>query len=250
MKLRVLGSSAAYPRVRGACSGYLLGDGRTKVMVDAGTGTMANLLACLDPWDLAGIFISHAHFDHCADLYPLQLFYRLADHKRDLPKRVWAPPGVADMLYAIDGGTERIDSVYEFIEHEDGADRLVDGLGVRLAKVPHGEMPSFAMRFSGSAELTYSSDCEASEALVELARGSDVLLAEASAGAEGKILPGHMDAPTAARVGKDAGVGALMLAHLWPTYSWDLALAAARRVFDGPVSAAIEDTEMAIGEAS
>jgi ribonuclease BN (tRNA processing enzyme) len=249
MKLRVLGSSAAYPRVREACSGYLLADGRTRVLVDAGTGTMANLLACIDPWDLAAVFISHTHVDHYADLYPLYLFFRFTERKRDLPRPVYAPAGLAEILYAMDGGREHIEAVFEFIDHEDGAERMVDGLAVRLAAVPHGPKPSFAMRFSGSAELAYSSDCEASPALVELARGADVLLVEASAGGEGKVLSGHMDAAAAAEMGKQAKVGTLALTHLWPTYSWDLALAAARRVFPGPVLAARQDNEIKIGEA-
>jgi len=252
MKLRVLGSSAAYPRVHGTCSGYLVSDGRTRLLVDLGTGAMAQLLAYLDPWDLAGITVSHLHVDHYADLYPLYLFYRFAERKRELPRTVHAPTGLADILYTLDGGTENIDAVYRFVDHEEGAERLIDGLSVRLTGVPHAGKASFAMRISGASELVYSSDCEFSEQLVELAARADALLVEASAGGEAKALAGHMDARLAARVAREAGVRTLVLAHLWPTYTWERALAAAREEFDGPILAATDGLELNVttGEAA
>lgn len=235
MKLTVLGSSAAYPRVGGTCSGYLVADGRARVLVDCGTGVMARLLAYLDPWDLSGILVSHLHVDHYIDLYPLYLFYRFAHHKRDLPKTIHAPSGLADILYALDGGRENIDAVYRFVDLEDGADTVVGGLAVRTVRVPHGDKASYAMRLSGSGEIVYSSDCERNQALVQLARGADALIVEASAGGEGKVMPGHMDAAQAAAVAREAGVGVVVLAHLWPTFRWERARAAAAAEFPGQV---------------
>lgn len=252
MKLRVLGSSGAFPRVRGACSGYLVSDRRTRLVVDLGTGAMANLLAYVDPWDLAAIAISHLHVDHYVDLYPLYLFYRFSAHQRTLPKRIYAPRGLSDMLYALDGATKNIDAVYEFVDHEDGAERLVDGLSIRLAKVPHLSVDSFAMRISGSSELVYSSDCETNGPLVELARRADTLIIEASAGGEGKVMPGHLDARGAAIVAREAAVKTLVLAHLWPTFSWERAVAAAREEFCGTILPATDGLELVVatGEAT
>lgn len=242
MKLTVLGSSAAYPRVRGTCSGYLVADGRTRVLLDCGTGAMARLLAYLDPWDLAGILVSHLHVDHYIDLYPLYLFFRFAPHKRTLPKTIHAPAGLADVLYTLDGGTDNIDAVFRFVDLADGDEFLIDGLSVRAAQVPHSDKESFAMRLSGTAELAYSSDCEKNRALVDLARRADALVVEASAGGEGKVMPGHMDAVQAAEVASDAEARMLILAHLWPTFTWQRALDAAASVFEGPIVAAEDDT--------
>lgn len=241
MKLTVLGSSAAFPRVRGTCSGYLIQEGRSRLLVDLGTGAMAKLLAYVDPWDISGMCVSHLHVDHYADLYPLYLFYRFAHNKRELPRTVHAPAGLADILYTLDGGTENIDAVYEFVDNEDGAEVIIDGFAVRFARVPHAGKDSYAMRVSGESDLVFSSDCEMNEPLVELAHGADVLVVEASAGGEGKVMPGHMDARQAAEVGAKAGVKTLVLAHLWPTFSWQKALAAAQEVFDGPVHEALDD---------
>lgn len=242
MKLTVLGSSAAYPRVRGTCSGYLVHDARTRILLDCGTGAMARLLAYADPWDLGGILVSHLHVDHYADLYPLYLFYRFAPRQRSLPRTVFAPAGLAELLYALDGGSDNVDAVYRFTDHEDRAERLIDGVTVRLVRVPHSGKESYAMRLSGSSELVYSSDCEKNPELVELARGADTLVVEASAGGEGKVMPGHMDALQAAEVAREAGVHTLVLAHLWPTFSWDRALAAASGTFAGRVIPALDDT--------
>lgn len=48
MKLTVLGNTGPYPKAGGACSGYLLENGDSKVVLDMGNGTLANLRTICD----------------------------------------------------------------------------------------------------------------------------------------------------------------------------------------------------------
>jgi ribonuclease BN (tRNA processing enzyme) len=84
IRLTVLGSSGTYPAAGRACSGYLLeadeGGRTTRVWVDTGPGTLANLLRVADLPSLDAIWVSHLHVDHVGDL--LAANYALRDGER------------------------------------------------------------------------------------------------------------------------------------------------------------------------
>ncbi|MEV0665421.1 MBL fold metallo-hydrolase [Actinomadura luteofluorescens] len=94
----VLGSATPYSSVDDPCSGYLVSSGDTRVWVDAGTGTLAQLQRHIRLDVLDAIWISHLHADHSADL--LTAYYGLlyADVQLDAPSPLYGPPGVADRL--------------------------------------------------------------------------------------------------------------------------------------------------------
>ncbi len=48
MNITVLGCWAPYPRAGGACSGYLLREGETVVLLEAGDGSFIRLTATVD----------------------------------------------------------------------------------------------------------------------------------------------------------------------------------------------------------
>jgi ribonuclease Z len=75
----------------------------------------------------------------------------------------------------------------------------------------HG-VPVLALRIEdaeGGGVVTYSADTEPCEAVARLARGSDILVHEATG-----RFSGHSDAEQAAEVARDAGVGRLLLVHV------------------------------------
>ena len=78
MKLTVIGNYGPYPRKSGtSCSCYLIEDKGVKILLDFGSGAIANLQSVVDIKDIDYIFISHLHYDHTSDLLPLR--YLLAD---------------------------------------------------------------------------------------------------------------------------------------------------------------------------
>jgi len=68
MKLTVLGCSGSYPGPGGAASGYLVEADGTRIWLDAGSGTLANLQRHIGLDAVDAVVLSHEHPDHWADI--------------------------------------------------------------------------------------------------------------------------------------------------------------------------------------
>src|SRR5262245_19848729 len=95
MELTVLGSATPYPRPDNPCSGYLVSTADTRLWTDAGTGTLGELQRHVRLEDLDGIWISHLHADHTADLLTAVYGLIFADITLRRPVPVFGPPGLA-----------------------------------------------------------------------------------------------------------------------------------------------------------
>ena len=85
--------------------------------------------------------------------------------------------------------------------------------------------------------MVYSGDTAFCDALVDLARGADVLICEAAAPA-GDTVPGHMSPVMAGETAARADVGHLVLTHFYPECDRVDAAADARRSWSGPLTLA------------
>ena len=73
MKLTILGKYGPYPEGKNtACSGYLVENEDTKILVDCGSGVLSRLQSTIDIRTLDAIYLTHLHFDHTSDLLPLR----------------------------------------------------------------------------------------------------------------------------------------------------------------------------------
>ena len=188
MRLTVLGSGAACAPAGGNSSGYLVEDRGQQVLLDCGHGVGAALLAHTSPDALDHIFISHMHFDHFIDLIPL----RFAANKDlaglpELRTHLHLPPGgrevLASLLVATCFPPDFFDNTWKVSEYRPGdACQLgprETGICAHVAEGVH-YIPGWAVRLDGSASLTYTGDTAPARGVCELARGSDLLLAEAT----------------------------------------------------------------------
>lgn len=256
MKLTIIGANGAVPRAGGACSSYLVEDAGTRLLLDCGSGAYAQLQKHTDPFTLDGVVISHVHADHFFDLVPFR--YALTYALRGQPERLlplYVPPGGGAMLdaFARSWGSPAgfFEGVFEVREYDPSSTLQVGGLQVSFVPVPH-YVDSRGIRVEGSATLAYSGDTAMDEALFTLAAGADLFLCEATAqeSTYDLVRDGHMSAADAARVAVRAGVGRLVLTHIWYELDPAVSLREAQGVFDGPVDVAVEGKTFEIGAAS
>src|SRR3712207_5786011 len=91
MRLTVLGKSPSWQDAGGACSGYLVEEGDTALLVDCGNGVFSKLRPFRDYVDGDAVVISHLHADHFLDLVPYS--YALTYAPRQQPVPVGGYPG-------------------------------------------------------------------------------------------------------------------------------------------------------------
>jgi len=176
--------------------------------------------------------ITHLHPDHCVDLMALRV-YMVWGPGAGRVLTVHGPPGLRERLMAF-SGSYGWDRAFDFRELAAGEGQIEvgDGVVVRHREVPHLP-PTHAVRVEHEGRaICFSADCGPNQALVELARGCEVLVCECSFGAE-RVPEGvpHLDARDAGAMAARAGVACLLLVHCSPEFDREAALAAARDAF-------------------
>lgn len=239
MKLTVLGGSGAFPLPDVGCSGYLVEDAGFRLLIDPGYGTAGELIRLLPVTELDAVYVTHRHPDHCADLNPLLRARAMADEPAATRLPVYAPPDALDVVLALDR-PGMLDEAYELHEFGIGDSWSLGPMRVETCELPH-YVPNAAVRLTGpTGSLVYTGDGGPSAALVELAEGADLLLAESThidAPPEG--LDGLLcDAAAAGRQAAEAGVGELMLTHLWPSDDPETAMRRAAQSYAGTIRVA------------
>ena len=233
MRLTVLGSSAAYPGPRGACSGYLVQEGNTNLLVDCGTGVLSNLQQAVALQQVNNIVISHFHADHFFDLIP----YRYALTRqiyRDVHPVLYLPPGGRKVLLkaiaSFDKSMAFFSDHFQLEEYNTKEDMKVGNLNIEFAAVKH-YIPAYAMSISGKKRLVYSADSGLCEELADIAQSADLFLCEATRCAEDDGEWGHMLASDVMKLAKNARVKRLLLTHFWPDHDYSRELDQARKAF-------------------
>jgi ribonuclease BN (tRNA processing enzyme) len=162
-------------------------------LVDAGSGVTRRLAAAGFPrvHEVAALFLTHLHSDHTLG-YPDLVFTTWIMGRRG-PLIVYGPPGLKSMTehlmqaWSADidervRGLERETRDWVRVEVHEAAPGVVydrDGVRVKAIAVQHGDWPAFAFRFdTPDRSITFSGDTAPVAALVDAARGTDVLVHE------------------------------------------------------------------------
>jgi ribonuclease BN (tRNA processing enzyme) len=236
--LTVLGGCGAWPGAGGACGGYLVEYGGFRLLVDPGYATLPRLLASTPAERVDAVLVSHGHPDHCVDLNPL-LRARVLSASPPPALPVYALPGALDAVLALDE-PGLVTEAYTLRPFEAGERFGLGPLEVDTRLLPHF-VPNAGVRLTaGGTVLAYTGDSAPAPDVVELARGADVFLAEATFVREvpARYAPGLSSARDAGRQAARAGVGRLVLTHLWPGTDPDAAREAAGDAFEGPIEVA------------
>jgi ribonuclease BN (tRNA processing enzyme) len=221
VELTVLGADGTFPRARSACSGYLLRQDGFNLWMDAGNGTLAFLQEHIPMADVHAIFISHAHVDHCADVYPF--FYQLLNEPRKVP--LYTAPRVQDKLGSLIGGDskEQFKALFDWIVLETGDVADIGPFRFEAFNAAHSTANVTARIQAGGKTMCYSGDTGPNPDLANAARDADLFLCEASwlERDKGLMDPIHLQASETGAAARDAGAHRLVLTHVWPVNPLD-----------------------------
>jgi ribonuclease BN (tRNA processing enzyme) len=261
VELTVVGCSGSTSGPESPASSYLVRapyEGRTfSLLLDLGPGAFGQLYRHLDPREVDAIALSHLHPDHCLDVCA---FYVAANYTTPgapwPPIPVYGPKGTQERIrlaYEVAGPTrEPAPGIESYFRYRDWApEQRVGPFTVTTARVEH-PVEAYAIRVAedvpDGGTLVFSGDTGPCRALVDLARGADLLLAEAAFRDKADNPSGlHLTGRQAATAARDAAVGQLVLTHIPPWQDPDAVLAEAVPHFDGPVALAISGATWTIG---
>jgi len=244
MKLTVLGKSPAWSDAGGACSGYLVTEGETAIVLDCGNGVFGKLREHVDYRDVDAVVISHLHGDHLLDLVPFSYALTLSPSAGDGgPRpRLLAPEG-ANIFFRRLAGTwgdeELITGAFALEEYEPSSAHAVAGIGIRSHPVPHiGATHSIELTAPSGARIVFGADGRYSDELIAAAAGADLLVAEATLPDTDPSQSVHMSAEEAGRLAQAAGAARLVLTHISDELDTERSRELAAAKFEGPVEVA------------
>lgn len=243
-KLTVLGCSGSVPGPDSPASGYLIEAEGFRLVVDLGHGAFGALQHYVRPADVDAVVISHLHADHCIDLtaFIVSLRYGGEGYRAKGPDdrvQIIGVPGTRDRIEAAYDPLTRKLSLHEIFNFTTPSAREVGPFRMSYAAMCH-PTPTNAVRIEYNGKsLVYSGDTGECAELVELAKGADVLLCEASVGPDEELVPDlHLTGRQAGEHAEKAGVDQLIVTHVPPWNSRQVAADEAAAVFSGSVETA------------
>ncbi|MCW3489597.1 MBL fold metallo-hydrolase [Dethiobacter alkaliphilus] len=238
MQLTVLGCFGPYPRAGQSCSGYLVQEGDSAVLLDCGNGVLSRLRYYIEPWNLDAVVLSHLHSDHVSDMMIIRYAMMVKRYQEPGPAlKVYAP---ADPQSEYDRLAYK-DFVATYPVTEDTCLRL-GNMEITFSKGAHPVLSHLITIQSGEKKLVYSGDTEYFPEMSQRIKGADLFLCEANYLRE-DIQKGHVNhlaAYQAANAALEGEVKRLVLTHHHPDRNQEHSLQEAREIFT--------NTELAVAD--
>ncbi len=231
MRLTVVGCSGSGPGPTSAASCYLVEHDGFRVLLDLGSGAFGPLQVLTDPASIDAVYLTHLHADHCLDVAPMVVWHRYSGRSSGRRVPLIAPAGADRRLaQAYDSGGAPLTDVFDFAVTPVSA--VLGPFTVQTARTAHPvECHAIRLTAHGSS-LVYTGDTGPSQAVVDLAHGADLLLAEAADPEQPDQPPDlHLTGRQAGEAAAAARVRRLLLTHVPAWVDPAAQLAAARSVF-------------------
>ena len=258
MRITVLGKSPSWQDAGGACSGYLVEEDGSCLLLDCGNGVFSKLRRYRDYTAVDAVVLSHLHADHFLDLVPFSYALTYAPRQQPVPVHRWAgtetparprlhaPKGATETFRRVVGAwgnDDLIENAFDLIEYEPDDILEIGSLRIRFHEVPHFTR-TWAVDVSstnGGGRFTYGADCSPTEDLVRFAAGTDLLMIEATLPRPERTgMRGHLTPEEAGDHGCRAKVGRLVITHISDELDELWARSKAAKAFGGPVTVARE----------
>jgi ribonuclease BN (tRNA processing enzyme) len=258
MRLTVLGKSPSWQDAGGACSGYLIEDGETAVVLDCGNGVFSKMRRFRDYTRVDAVVISHLHADHFLDLVPFAYALTYAPRQQPVPVDRWpgvktpacprliAPRGARDTFRQVVGAwgnEDLIENAFDLCEYEPSDCPEVGSLRFSFQTVPHFT-ETFAICITssnGAGRLIFGADSRPTRELIDFARDCELLLVEATLPRPERTGErGHLTPREAGEHGRDAGAKRVVITHISDELDALWARKEATEAFGQPVEVASE----------
>jgi len=254
----VLGKSPSWQDAGGACSGYLVEEDGTTVLLDCGNGVFAKLRGHVDYTDLDAVVLSHLHADHFLDLVPYSYALTYAPRQQPVPVHIWpgtdsparpklyAPAGARQTFRRVVGAwgnEDLIENAFDLHEYAPDAQLEIGSLRVRFCEVPHFIQTCAIELISsnGGGRFVYGADSAPNEQLVAFADGADLLMVEGTLPRPEREGPrGHLTPAEAGQHAARARAGRLVITHVSDELGDEWAREEAERGYGGKVEVAHE----------
>jgi ribonuclease BN (tRNA processing enzyme) len=241
MKWLTLGSGTLVPRADRASAGHALVSGDETFIFDLGRGVVQRMCELgIEPLELRRLQFSHFHPDHSCDLVPLLFAMHYApEPPREAPLHIVGPVGLQAFF-------EGLCAVWPWIrpnftvelEERAEASWMVGEIEFLTVPLFHGDRPNLGYRIeSAGRALAYTGDTGPCDALLSLASGVDILVSECSF-PDARSRAKHMSPTPLGEAATAAGVGTLVVTHVYPSPSGTAeaeVLEELRRGFDGEI---------------
>lgn len=246
LSLTVLGSCGTFPAPDRACSGYLVqieanGNAPTSLLIDVGSGSLANLQKFSSIHDLDAVWLSHLHLDHCSDLILAYYLAKFSAKQRDRPLPVYGPPGWHDHLCRASVSERDLSDFFEIHELQNGTQLDLGPAKLTAIRTLHS-VETYGLRLThNSITIGYSADTASCDAVGEIANQASLFLCEAAVpDHKREYPPNHLTPGEAANWAQRASASHLALTHIRPDADTTATLQQAMQDFHRPISIARE----------
>ncbi len=240
MKLTILGSGTAAPRLNRNMAGYLLEANGKKVLFDSGAGTIRQLLKLkVDLLDINDIFYTHLHNDHINDLGAI-IWSNNYGMKRKKPLEIYGPKGFKKYFkvlmekilrppklnYGINvkemwnGSIIKIPIISNnnknlIINQSNKTINNKNNLIIKSMKSKHTNASvSYRIEYNNKS-IVYSGDTDYSNEIIKLSKNADLLVLECSH-PDNMKAKGHLTPSLCGKIATKANVKKLALTHFYP----------------------------------
>ncbi|WP_067933858.1 MBL fold metallo-hydrolase [Alicyclobacillus kakegawensis] len=213
MKVHVLGFWGTYPEAGEATTGFLLESGDERILLDCGSGVLAQLFHVCPVERLTGVVITHHHHDHNADLGVLAyaLLQARLSGRRTAPLPMYMLPGPGGLMEEL-----RREPLIRLHTLKPDESVSVGGVSFTFAPTQH-PVPCLAVRAEAEGRVfAFSADSSLVPELLQVARAADLFICEASMfdGQEKQAVhAGHLTARQAGQLAREAEAARLALTH-------------------------------------
>lgn len=223
MRITVLGNNGPFAGPGKACSGYLVEESDSCLLIDLGNGVLGRYLSLKTLQDIDAIILSHLHNDHIGDVFILRYALELSGIK-NVP--VYIPQSPEGILQS-----QNPKGVFDL--RPINTLRQLGNIEFKLMKTRHPvETYAISLECDGK-KCTYTSDTSYFEELKSFVEGSDVLICESGLLKHQKKEDSvHLTAYEAGCIARDAGVKELYLTHFYPFQEPERYLKEAKEVFE------------------